>query len=422
MSEERQNNRKSVVFIGPWGVGKTSLISRYCKGIFEPAFLGATVGIQFNQLNVKVDEQPHTIFICDTAGSERYDSHREKWITLSKPDVVFAVFDISDSDSFDTVKTRIDEAKEKVPNATFILVGNKVDCDVEPIKGGGKEYNRQVTKKEAEECAREQDMPYYETSAKTGIGADEVFQAGLNAVYPGCTVVKEKVKQEENALPAAYEKKEEKLEKKVEEKKLEMEISEKSTEKTEERKNGGRLQSKTLIVEGLTQLPEKVTKDIPAWVNTLDYDECVRQFINVHGILHLHRTTKYNDQKIEIGQFHLFKQVEKRLRDRALDLLFDNIGDQKPSSQIDALNDVKQYDIFRLHRSSSFFSGGFGNTSAQNKIDEKIYELKQMTAKEEKSKSTPGCLSGILRFFRNCIAVSPVHAVKKERHYGFKLS
>lgn len=65
-----------IVVLGSQGVGKTSLVMRYCKGAFDPSQITSTVGASFMTKRV-VDSDTDTqvrLQIWDTAGQERFRS------------------------------------------------------------------------------------------------------------------------------------------------------------------------------------------------------------------------------------------------------------------------------------------------------------------------------------------------------------
>ena len=60
---------------------------------------------------------------------------------------------------------RVTELNEKAPaNIVLTLVGNKIDLE-----------SRQVTREQAEEYARSIGIRYFEVSAKTSVGIEEMF-------------------------------------------------------------------------------------------------------------------------------------------------------------------------------------------------------------------------------------------------------
>ena len=76
-------------------------------------------------------------------------------------------FDITNRQTFDECDKWIKMAKEIAPTACMFAVGNKVDLFAE----------RRVGREEAQGYFMEKKMPYYETSARTGEGVDELFEA-----------------------------------------------------------------------------------------------------------------------------------------------------------------------------------------------------------------------------------------------------
>jgi small GTP-binding protein len=60
-----------VVFCGDAAVGKSTLIMRLCKGKFIPS-LNTTLGVDFRNKQIDVDEKRIALQLWDTAGQERY--------------------------------------------------------------------------------------------------------------------------------------------------------------------------------------------------------------------------------------------------------------------------------------------------------------------------------------------------------------
>lgn len=85
---------------------------------------------------------------------------------------VIEVFDLTDRESFTAALKRAEDLFRRGgedPAHIVLLVGNKLDLVEEGMKP------RQVEKSEAESAAAGLEVPYIETSAKTGHGVVETF-------------------------------------------------------------------------------------------------------------------------------------------------------------------------------------------------------------------------------------------------------
>ena len=123
----------------------------------------ATIGVEFGAKNVEIDNKIFRVQIWDTAGQENFRSITRAYYKNSVCALI--VFDINNEDTFDSVQSWIQECKLQTPKTvTMILVGNK--CDLEC----------KVDRNKAKEIAEENGMLYFETSAKTGKGVDELFK------------------------------------------------------------------------------------------------------------------------------------------------------------------------------------------------------------------------------------------------------
>ena len=101
----------------------------------------------------------------DTAGQEDYAAIRDNYIRSGEG--FLCVFSICEPESFSATS----ELREQIlrvkteENMPFILIGNKADL----------EEKRQVTNDEAESTAKDWNVPYIETSAKTKTNVEKAF-------------------------------------------------------------------------------------------------------------------------------------------------------------------------------------------------------------------------------------------------------
>ena len=70
MSKSKSSTLKYLV-VGDSGVGKTSLLVRYCDDTFQTEYL-TTIGVDFKIKRIDYQGQSITLNIWDTAGQERF--------------------------------------------------------------------------------------------------------------------------------------------------------------------------------------------------------------------------------------------------------------------------------------------------------------------------------------------------------------
>ena len=112
-----------------------------------------------------LDGEECQVDILDTAGQEDYAAIRDNYIRSGEG--FLCVFSICEPESFSsTTELREQILRVKTEeNVPFILIGNKVDL----------EEKRQVTAEEGETRAKDWNVPYVETSAKTKVNVEKVF-------------------------------------------------------------------------------------------------------------------------------------------------------------------------------------------------------------------------------------------------------
>lgn len=153
-----------VIIIGNSAVGKTSMLLRYADSRFSPSYI-TTIGIDFKTKIVKHEDKRVKLQIWDTAGQERFKSLTLSYLKGS--DIVILCYDISDESSFEAVTSWISSVKDKTEaDVQMVLVGNKSDMK-----------KREISYEEGKTLADKYRLPFFECSAKTGAGIDELFRA-----------------------------------------------------------------------------------------------------------------------------------------------------------------------------------------------------------------------------------------------------
>ena len=170
----------NICLLGESQVGKTCMTSVFIGQPFDEHSL-TTLGLENVVNKTKIDGQEYTFKIFDTAGQERYKSIAQSTIQIS--DGFLIVFDVNLKSTFDRVIDWINFIDDRVNKGekVLILVGNKIDKE-----------ERQVSSEEATNFAKNNNMKYFETSAKTGTGIKEAFNALYQDVYIKCKSMQQK--------------------------------------------------------------------------------------------------------------------------------------------------------------------------------------------------------------------------------------
>ena len=169
----RRRNYKTVL-LGACGVGKTSLLNRHVRGIFNPGS-ESTIGASFCTSSLSTSIGEVMLYIWDTAGQERYSSlipmyYRDAGIAL-------VVFDMTDIESFERAKHWIDTIEESksnpdahIRNTIIVLIGNKMDKELHLISR---------LDKDASTYAESKNIPFVKASARSGEGVVNIFATAI---------------------------------------------------------------------------------------------------------------------------------------------------------------------------------------------------------------------------------------------------
>lgn len=154
-----------VIVVGDSGVGKTCLLVRYIRNLFDEESQ-PTLGVEFMTKIVTTEKHKIQLQLWDTAGQELFRSVTRGYYRGSAG--AFLVFDITNRDTFENIGKWLQDIKDVArSDVVTLLIGNKSD----------KADQRQVTTEEAQDFAEKHSMKYFETSAKTGSNISESIDA-----------------------------------------------------------------------------------------------------------------------------------------------------------------------------------------------------------------------------------------------------
>jgi small GTP-binding protein len=153
-----------LVLLGDMGTGKSSIAMRFVKGQFTE-HQETTIGAAFMTETVTIPGKKVKFEIWDTAGQERYHSLAPMYYRGSAAAIV--VYDVTNLESFRRAKLWVKELREQQGSGpcVIILTGNKKDLQSE----------RAIPLEEGMAYATDNDLVFFETSAKTAENVTEVF-------------------------------------------------------------------------------------------------------------------------------------------------------------------------------------------------------------------------------------------------------
>lgn len=158
-----RNYSFKVVLLGEGCVGKTSVVLRYVENKFNEKHL-TTLQASFLNKKLNIGGKRVNLAIWDTAGQERF--HALGPIYYRDSNGAILVYDITDEDSFQKVKSWVKELRRMLGNDICLCIaGNKIDM----------EKDRHVAVAEAEAYAASVGARHFHTSAKLNKGIEEMF-------------------------------------------------------------------------------------------------------------------------------------------------------------------------------------------------------------------------------------------------------
>ncbi|MHA1298744.1 MAG: GTP-binding protein [Candidatus Helarchaeota archaeon] len=165
MKDPQKFNFKLVV-LGNEAVGKTSLIRRFIEKSFKEDYK-STIGVSILNKTYELSENVSvTLNIWDLAGQQMFRNIRKTYLEGAQSAVL--VYDVTRQDTFEAINSWLDELQEPMRSESkfiIMLIGNKIDL------------KRKVTFEEAKNFSKNMNIPYLETSAKTGDNVDKAFGA-----------------------------------------------------------------------------------------------------------------------------------------------------------------------------------------------------------------------------------------------------
>lgn len=159
------------IIIGDSAVGKSCLLLQFTDKRFQPVH-DLTIGVEFGARMINIEGKQIKLQIWDTAGQESFRSITRSYYRGAAGALL--VYDITRRETFQHLTTWLEDARHHSnANMVIMLIGNKTDL----------EAKRVVTREEGEQFAREHNLVFMETSAKTAANVEEAFVNTAKSIY-----------------------------------------------------------------------------------------------------------------------------------------------------------------------------------------------------------------------------------------------
>ncbi|MHA1378875.1 MAG: Rab family GTPase [Candidatus Helarchaeota archaeon] len=168
--KSKQKKVFKIVVLGEAGVGKTSIVRRYCEGTFLEGYK-TTIGSDFYAKYLQCsDGSPIILSIWDLAGESRFAFVMENFMRGARGALL--VFDLSRKRTFLKLADWLNILERGAGTIPMILIGNKSDLI----------DSRFVQADEAKSFAENNNIAYFETSAKENWNIDNIFLTMTNII------------------------------------------------------------------------------------------------------------------------------------------------------------------------------------------------------------------------------------------------
>ena len=155
-----------LIVVGDGQVGKTSLITRFCKNTFSDQYK-RTLGVDFLEKTkyLPMLKTEVTFHLWDTAGQEEYHAITRRYYRGAQAAVL--AFSMADRASFEHLQGWMTMIREECGEIPLLLVQNKTDLA----------ERREVSEEEAKAVARDWNVPLHMISVKDNSGIGAIFEA-----------------------------------------------------------------------------------------------------------------------------------------------------------------------------------------------------------------------------------------------------
>ena len=152
--------QKKICMLGAFGVGKTSLVSRYVHSIFSDTYL-TTIGVKIDKKTVDLGHERVDLILWDIHGEDEFQKVRMSYLRGASGYLL--VVDGTRRSTLDTALSLHESAQRTIGHVPFMVAVNKADL---------------ATRWEFDtDLVGQLGLPFVKTSAKSGAQVEEAFES-----------------------------------------------------------------------------------------------------------------------------------------------------------------------------------------------------------------------------------------------------
>jgi small GTP-binding protein len=163
--------QKKICMLGPFAVGKTSLVTRFVDTIFSETY-HTTVGVRIEKKALRLGGKEWHLIIWDLAGEDEFLQLRPSYLRGSSGYVLVA--DGTRRATLDAAVKVQQRVRDIIGDVPFVLLLNKSDLADE----------WEVAEQTIAALAQ-RGWPWLKASAKTGVGVEEAFLTLVGKMMEG---------------------------------------------------------------------------------------------------------------------------------------------------------------------------------------------------------------------------------------------
>jgi small GTP-binding protein len=154
--------QKKICMVGAFATGKTSLVSRFVRGIYSDKYQ-TTVGVKIDKKTIQIGEQTVNLILWDIHGEDEFQKIRMSYLRGSSGYIL--VVDGTRNETLDKAISLQAEIKKEIGDVPIIMMLNKSDLTNEW------ELDDQTINR----LSQSNKWTVIKSSAKAGLGVEECF-------------------------------------------------------------------------------------------------------------------------------------------------------------------------------------------------------------------------------------------------------